>query len=504
MPQFTRSRGHGMTIPADLPALLNQAKVLLFLGAGCSLEAPSRLPSAKTLAAQLIADGHGEPGQELEDIAEAMYASTGGWQAFVNALPKHEWRVTPCNEAHAVISELVKEGLIAQIVTTNWDLLMESSLRDHGIAYAPITTASSLGVEPANIPRVIKLHGDIDHPEKIRARRSELQAPEWAADWAAALFQTLVRTHSVLYIGYSGSSQAVTLTVAKIVGSGERDMPDYLVDVRSPSQLRSDAAAATFVGALRVSDARIVESQAGEFCRELRRAIYPLLLERPIRKSNALLVDLTRDTHLILPELQNALNGIQDSWKLAGPIDAQMWLLASFGAFPELTVATPYVSIVANATTLASMWVWLALVAWADPAESRVGLVIQTSAPENLGGTIEWLVYPCPEGKRRDAVAYELSLKIRGHGRPAEARAAVMFGGFGPLPQVVRPFSAARGEPNASVARNGEWLVYWMGADRLFNVIDQDAEPAAIKDSIGSVFTEGTEALSQAYIVHNG
>src|SRR5689334_1831535 len=109
-----------MTLPPALLATLNSGDLVPFLGAGVSMAPPTSLPSAAALAEDLVAKGYGDEGDDLEEVAEKCW-QRGGWQMFARALETEEWRALTPNVSHDVVAELAAEGLIAVVLTTNWD-----------------------------------------------------------------------------------------------------------------------------------------------------------------------------------------------------------------------------------------------------------------------------------------------------------------------------------------------------------------------------------------------
>src|SRR5581483_927780 len=275
MPNGAVDRG----VPQELLARLFQRKVVPFLGAGCSVPEPSRLPTAPQLAQALIDRGAGTAGQALEDIAEDAWAR-GGWAAFAQLLPVDEWRTRPPNVITRAIAELCKETLIGQILTTNWDLLIESALSHIGQPYAKVVDAQSLAIEPAGTVTVIKLNGCIDHPQFIKATRSQIEAKDWLDTWTNALFDVLVRTNSLLFGGYSGASRAATTTIATIVAAAERQAADFIVDRQTPDAISAASESGhRFIEAINLTEP--FTGEATDFFAELREAVYRLLVARP-------------------------------------------------------------------------------------------------------------------------------------------------------------------------------------------------------------------------------
>ena len=66
-------------------------------------------------------------------------------------------------KAHHAIAQLVSDGLVKVIVTTNFDRLIENALRDRGVEPTVISSVDALaGAEPLAHARcfILKLHGD--------------------------------------------------------------------------------------------------------------------------------------------------------------------------------------------------------------------------------------------------------------------------------------------------------------------------------------------------------
>jgi len=263
-------------VPQELLARLFQRKVIPLLGAGCSAPSPSRIPPAPHLAQLLIDRGAGSEGQSLEDIAEETWAR-GDWQGFAQLLPVDEWRARPPNIVTRVLAELCKETLVAHILTTNWDVLIESALSQVGQPFSKVVDADSLSIEPAGRVTLIKLNGCIEHPRFIKATRTQIESPDWLDAWINALFDVIVRSNSMLFAGYSGASRAATKTIARLVGAGERHAADFLIDRLRPDQIAAlSESGEHFIAAINLSEP--FTGEATDFFTALRADVYPLLL----------------------------------------------------------------------------------------------------------------------------------------------------------------------------------------------------------------------------------
>lgn len=127
--------------------------------------------------------------------------------------------------AHRSIASLVARGYIRVIVTTNFDHLLETALREFGIVSTVISTVDGIvnGALPLahNSCTIIKVHGDYLDP-RIRNTVSELSSYEpeinklldqvfheyglivsgWSAKWDIALREALTRTVSPWFSTY--------------------------------------------------------------------------------------------------------------------------------------------------------------------------------------------------------------------------------------------------------------------------------------------------------------
>ena len=159
--------------PWDLLAAINAGRLVPFLGAGVSMVPPTKLPSAAQLAKRLIARGYGAAGDDLEEIAEKCW-ERGSWQLFAQALATEDWRSREPNICHEVMAQLAAEGLLPIILTTNWDTTLETALSRQQVLYTCVSRPADLAIASPIAVRVVKLHGCVETPETVRARRAEV------------------------------------------------------------------------------------------------------------------------------------------------------------------------------------------------------------------------------------------------------------------------------------------------------------------------------------------
>lgn len=487
------------SIPDSLISLLMQGRVVLFVGAGASRESPSDIDGASQLATKLIDAGYGEEGQNLEQVANDIFEKGGGkpWVLFGRLIEDQGWRARPCNDAHRIVAELAKEELIRWIMTTNWDLLIETGLNQTGVDHSVVTRAEDFGTQGMDRPVVTKLHGCLTRPEHIKVTTAHMRSREWLERWAEALFETVVRGNSLLFVGYSGSSLSVSATLQMLVESEERTGPDYLVDIRTAEQLSGTDEGAQLVAALRLQDGHDFDCGSCTFFRALREAAYPKLLIEPYRATEALINRLVEPTPLDPASLAVSVERVRDGWVAAGSAAGQSALLTTFSSFGYDTHANPYMPIRKHRDRLAEWWSWIAVGVWAEVVEVRADLRMTTA-----GSGVEVVACVCPEGRRRDSTARQLQALVTSRlEMPGATLVGVVVGGTGPLPERTESFSIARGTGTPSVARGRGTSFTWMKADDLLEQFERERSEEEVKASAQGLFsaiaparTQGTES----------
>jgi hypothetical protein len=464
-------------LPADLLARVNDADVVFFLGAGCSMEAPAKLPSAADLAQSLIERGFGNEGDSLEQVAEEC--ARRGQNVLSEALPKAEWRAKPCNVAHRIIAQLSKEGLINEVVTTNWDTLIEHGIHRAGVPFTPVVNPQLLregGL--AGGVRVAKIHGCIDHPEaSLRATADELQ--EWAAEWAKVLFEYLVRTRTFVFVGYSGAAASVTVTLAEIAKAGENAVRGYVVDPRGLESIADTEHGRAFLAALGGDHAPFIPMTSTDFFSALRVDVFPLLLNRPWKVCRGRIAALCQQTKINPNEIEAIAEGVLETWRQIGPDRAQVMLPGLLPGFVEAGLDDPYLPLAPNSEPLAYVWLAWALLLWAEASVIDTDVLYST---DEVRGGVSFLVMAAG-GERRDIVGIQAATSyVESRDQVGTGIVALVFGDIGPLPepQVVNA-SIARPLAGPSIVRPPAPKCTWFPAAELLSLFGKDADAHVVK-----------------------
>lgn len=170
----------------------------LFLGAGVSI--PAGLPSWHRLI-EMLADEFGV--KDLE-IPEADLTATDKAE-LIEKFADGRFQQRVASIVVQADRPSLPHGLLAgldcrEVITTNYDVLYERAVEATGRDITSVMPwASAHGAERW----VLKLHGDIDHPDKIVLTRRHMVTYDAANRPSAAVLQSLLLTKRLLIVGAS-------------------------------------------------------------------------------------------------------------------------------------------------------------------------------------------------------------------------------------------------------------------------------------------------------------
>lgn len=196
-------------MPSDLTDSLEQGRVHLFVGSGASAAAKLagwdeliqemkeviRKENTKFSSADL--DEFLKKADHL-DVAD-VFRDTVKDHRYYSFLREHYRRPVIISTLHRALAALP----VKTIFTTNYDKLLETAFRNgRGEDPAVIVYAQQLGFITDSELRIIKLHGDIDHPNSIILTRTDYASYESRHREFEMELQQSINNSTVLFIGF--------------------------------------------------------------------------------------------------------------------------------------------------------------------------------------------------------------------------------------------------------------------------------------------------------------
>ena len=210
----------------DVPAVLvnefRAGNLVLFVGAGASVDQPASLPTFVGLTKRIAIDAHHDfDDAELEhpDVLLGRIKDRGVDVHHIIKTIIGDPASAP-NDLNRAIARLAAAGSRVRIVTTNYDPHLSSALRDLGVSFAEYRgPAVPMGDD---FDGVVYLHGDLtQEPRHLIATEGDLGRAYLTDAWAARFVERMFAKYTVLFIGYSHNDTVMRL-IARGVGGARR------------------------------------------------------------------------------------------------------------------------------------------------------------------------------------------------------------------------------------------------------------------------------------------
>jgi hypothetical protein len=190
-------------IPVDLIRQLGKGNGVLFVGSGLSTDA--NLPNWRCLV-EPLADEIGSPKDNLVKIPQYyVQFHTSRHPLLQYIMDKIQLRNVTSTPNSKLLAEIARQG-VNVIFTTNYDLLLEETLRQEGVNYQQIAydrEVASLWDETSNRVQLVKLHGSIDHIDTIIITENDYREYFSKHPSLKRLLAWLLMTRTFLFVGYS-------------------------------------------------------------------------------------------------------------------------------------------------------------------------------------------------------------------------------------------------------------------------------------------------------------
>jgi len=209
--------------PEQLVYAHRQGKLVVFAGAGVSIEQPSGLPDFATLALQVSGDPKFKL-SENEPIDHFLgQLETSGVDVHARARDVIRRSDSKPNPIHSTLLSLFPSSETVRLVTTNFDEHFSTAAKQlfkspTETFYAP---ALPLGHK---FNGIVYLHGCINHPcENLVITDSDFGRAYLTDGWARRFLQTMFAEFTVLFVGYSHSDMVINyLSRALLPSYGHR------------------------------------------------------------------------------------------------------------------------------------------------------------------------------------------------------------------------------------------------------------------------------------------
>lgn len=194
---------NNINFPNRILDAIREDKLVVFAGAGASMEKPTSLPNFQDLAKE-IAEGTGqtlgknEPCEVFLGALKARKIDVNESAASIlsGTCLKH-------NALHEAIVDLFVSPERIKIVTTNYDQMFEQVLEERGVQ-APIYNSPALPLG-SDVNGIIHIHGNVSNPKYMVVTDEDFGRAYLTEGYATRFLVKLFESYTVLFIGYSYS-----------------------------------------------------------------------------------------------------------------------------------------------------------------------------------------------------------------------------------------------------------------------------------------------------------
>jgi len=192
-------------IPYELLDDIRHGECIPVVGAGFSLNAVlpdgCRMPLwndlCKEVSIRLKEESTGNP---IKDLSNYCYKTDGKWEVVSLLRECLHVRVAKPGPAHIEFASLP----FKQVITTNFDFLLERAYEAVGKSYLPVIDEDMLNFSPSSDDiKLIKMHGDLHHPNLLVVTEDDYDGFSVNREGMFMSITSLLLYNTILFIGYS-------------------------------------------------------------------------------------------------------------------------------------------------------------------------------------------------------------------------------------------------------------------------------------------------------------
>ena len=198
-----------MTIPPELLRELKNGDVWLFVGSGVSnaagLDSWHQLSEAMVAAIKATTDTYTD--SDFEHYLKHENPHPGIALIFKGVMEEEEYyrflrdryrRNVPLSSLHNALANLP----VKVVITTNYDKLLENAFRRPDCYDPPVVIYPKQIGYVRDEPRIVKLHGDIDHPETIVLTAKDYDTYKDTHEALNKWAEDAINSHTILFVGF--------------------------------------------------------------------------------------------------------------------------------------------------------------------------------------------------------------------------------------------------------------------------------------------------------------
>lgn len=399
-------------LPSVLPPPLLQAasqangRIVLVLGAGCSFVSPTSVPMAQNCSREayrrLVHDGVLRDGDcpnvdDLSVLADTVFEKRTSQGELVDRLPIDQFRRAHPNAGHLIAAALLRENVIASILTLNFDLAMENALTQLGAR--DVQTIAC----PENVPHfaahnVVYLHRNVEevNREKWVLRTSAL-ASEWRQGWEDMMARAVLMSPVVVFVGL-GSPAAVLIETTQRIKQCIEALHVYQVD---PSPAANNA----FFQALALPESAFVQLGWNEFMEQLGNRVAAEQIDalRVVCASECQAENfVVRDVEIVIERFRSMglveMGRIRAAWLSLA--DTEFYAVPSESYTSLMAHAVVAVSTVSQEISAQNLWIRSEIVVFREAS----GNVLTCAMMASGRGTRGWIAIEAEVHRRRAAL----------------------------------------------------------------------------------------------------
>ena len=185
--------------PRNILDALREGKLVIFAGAGVSMNHPANLPNFEDLATE-VAGRIGWARRKGEGPVDYFTRiDTGDGRVHLEVADALTQNNPKPNSLHEDILRLFARQESPKIVTTNFDMLFEEAQPSRGFL-----TYSAPALPPGDrFQGIVHLHGNTYRPQEMVITLRDISRAYLMEGWALNFLKQMFSSHTVLFVGYS-------------------------------------------------------------------------------------------------------------------------------------------------------------------------------------------------------------------------------------------------------------------------------------------------------------